>query len=241
MSNANPLVVIDTETSGLGKQAQIIELAIQRGLSGAAEVWRIKPTVPIEPSASAIHGIQDADLIDCPGFEHVADEIRAIVESASVIVAFNAPFDLGIIDRELVRVGQAPLNLAHVKLVDPLQLWRKLEPRTLAAAHERFVGGAIDGAHSAAGDVAATGRVLLGLLDAFGVEPDWDVIAGLCAKPSRPALLADDVFTSGKHQGANLADVVTKDRDYVLWLATNDKLPAEVRDACALALTVIDV
>jgi DNA polymerase-3 subunit epsilon len=50
-------VVLDTETTGLGHDAEIIEIAIICAFSGKTFInTLVKPRNPIPPSATAIHG-----------------------------------------------------------------------------------------------------------------------------------------------------------------------------------------
>jgi hypothetical protein len=87
---------------------------------------------------------------------------------------------------ELQRAGLAPVDVSGKQLVDPLRLWQRCEPRSLQAAHRRFVGQEFAAAHSASADVAATGRVLRGMLSHFNLAGDWTAIARVCESPRPP-------------------------------------------------------
>jgi len=193
LPQAGPRIVIfDCETTGIDyARDQVIELCIQRGLDGsesasASRTWRIRPSVPIHPAALAVHGISAADLAGCPSFADVATEIAAWFATADIIVGYNVTFDIQMLQAEYARLaddehpaGRA-LDLAGKQIVDALRLWQKCEPRSLQHAHQRFVGDEFAAAHSARADVAATGRVLAGMLKHFGLdEPrvDWNQIA----------------------------------------------------------------
>ncbi len=199
---AERIVIFDCETTGIDyANDQVIELCIQRGLDGdpdrngnanASRTWRIRPAAPMAPAAQAIHGISAADLEHCPSFSEVAVEISAWFSAADIIVGYNVAFDIQMLQAEYARLsndhpaGRA-LDLAGKQIVDALRLWQKCEPRSLQHAHQRFVGDEFAAAHSARADVAATGRVLAGMLKHFKLdEPrvDWNQIATV-SDPSR--------------------------------------------------------
>lgn len=53
----NRYAIVDTETTGLGPDDQIVELAVA-GLNGGALInRRLRPAVAINPEAALIHGI----------------------------------------------------------------------------------------------------------------------------------------------------------------------------------------
>ena len=209
------VVIFDVETTGTDRaHDQIIELCVQLGLdgpggAGASRVWRIRPSCSIHPDAQAVHGISMEDLVGCPAFGDVARDIRAVIDGARVLVGYNLAFDIDMLQAELHRAGLSPLDLAGKQLVDPLRLWQRCEPRSLQAAHRRFVGQEFPAAHSASADAAATGRVLRGMLSHFKLAGDWTAIAQVCearqvpppihaeADPPEPDLEGSDELDDG--------------------------------------------
>ena len=243
------VVVFDTETTGIDEDRdQIIELSIQQGLAddSSQKTWRIKPSVPISPGAAEIHGITMEDLADCPSFHAVAGEIRPFFEQAEMLVGYNVSFDLEMLQSEFRRLRQPPLDLSKKLIVDPLQLWRQCEPRNLQEAYKRFVGGEFDEAHSAAADIAATGRVLVGMLESFGLKgKDWNEIADIC-QPDRALHIGPShhfqwrdgvpVIAFGKHSGKPIHELAAEeDGGYLRWILTKD-FPAHVKEVCQRAL-----
>jgi hypothetical protein len=97
-------VILDKETSGLhGSYA--VEIAVVRVLDRKVLFKaRLNPGVPIEKGATAVHGITDADVADCPPFSSIADELWQILSAATRVVIYNAAFDTGVLRRELVRM-----------------------------------------------------------------------------------------------------------------------------------------
>jgi DNA polymerase-3 subunit epsilon len=247
------VIVFDCETTGTDRmQDQIIELCTQHGLDDDAlnQTWRIKPSVPIHPGAQAVHGITLADLEGCPAFAEVADAILAVFAEADVIVGYNIAFDIEMLQAELARAGRSPLDFQGKQIVDAFRLWQQCEPRSLQHAHQRFVGNGFAAAHSASADVAATGRVLAGMLRAFNLDgQDWTQIANVCdpgraswVGPSRHLRWEGDaiVFGFGKHAGAALHDLACgPDRGFLRWILDRPPgrdFPTHVVEVCRAAL-----
>ncbi|MBW6122632.1 3'-5' exonuclease [Pseudomonas aeruginosa] len=104
--SANPLV-IDTETTGLGDDAQIIEIAIGDVHGNILFNSRLRPTIPIDPQASAIHGILDAHLVDAPTWPEVEPQVTELLSGRCVII-FNAEYD-----KRLLRQTAAAFGLSQ--------------------------------------------------------------------------------------------------------------------------------
>lgn len=235
------MILLDTETTGVSPERdQIIELCIQFGLDGEQRTRRFRPTTPIPAEATAVHGITDADVLECPSFAACARSIADILNAATVIVGYNVRFDLDMIQAELARAGLPPIDLTAKQIIDPLQLWRHFEPRTLAAAHLRFAGSEHTAAHSAASDTAATARVLTGMMRHWGLTleqaapladpmPDRHQWVG----PSNHIQRSDGrvVFAFGKHRGVPVTAV---DQGFLSWVIDKD-FPVHVKAICAEA------
>ncbi len=243
------IVVFDCETTGTDRaQDQVIELCIQLGIAEDApsRVWRIKPQVAIHPGAQAVHGISMEELADCPAFAAVADEVSAVFAEADVIVGYNLAFDIDMLQAEYLRIHRTPVDFSGKQIVDPFRLWQQCEPRSLQHAHKRFVGNQFAAAHSASADVAATGRVLAGMLREFGLaDQDWAQIATVCdpgraswVGPSRHLRWEAEIIVIGfgKHTGAALHDLATgPERSFLRWVCERD-FPPHVIEICKAAL-----
>ena len=120
-----PLVVLDVESTGLypGLGHRVIEIGALR-----VENWQavgefnqlLNPGRHIDPKASAVNGITDADLIGKPTFADVADELLALCDGA-IMVAHNAVFDATFVGLELWLAGRDGLENPWL---DTLQLAR---------------------------------------------------------------------------------------------------------------------
>lgn len=233
------VIVFDVETTGTDRRNdQVIELGVQLGIDAAAtgRTWRFRPEVPIHPGAQAVHGISLADLEGCPAFGECLEEISAVFEKAEIIIGYNIAFDIDMLAAEFERAGRRPLDFSGKTIIDAFRLWQQCEPRSLQHAHQRFVGDSFSAAHSASADVAATGRVLTGMLRAFGLEQqDWGAIAGLC-DPQRATWIGPTrhfrweagvvMVGFGKYAGAALHKLAHgPDRSFLRWVLDRDFPP----------------
>lgn len=91
--NAGKVVYLDTETTGLANNDQIIELAIIDNLGATLFNQRFKPSVAIHPEAMAVHNITEADLAGCPRWPQYQEQISQIL-TGKVAVIFNQAFDI---------------------------------------------------------------------------------------------------------------------------------------------------
>lgn len=87
----NPLF-LDTETTGLGDKAQILELAISDAQGTILFETRVRPTVPIDPEAEGVHGITAESLANSPTWPEVSAHVRKILCGRSLVI-FNSDFD----------------------------------------------------------------------------------------------------------------------------------------------------
>ena len=154
-----PLIVFDIESTGVSpRRDRIIELAAGKVLPGGEEDWRVwllNPTVPIPPETTAIHGISDEDVKNCPTFAERADEIFDFFAGCD-IGGFNSDrFDIPCLEEEFVRVGK---NFAagQRRRIDVQRIYHRKEPRDLTAAVRFYCGRSHDGAHGAEADARAT-------------------------------------------------------------------------------------
>lgn len=100
-------IAIDTETTGLGPEDRIIELAVRRfrfdaeGIITAIDEpfsWLEDPGRPLDPDVAKLTGLADADLAG-----RVIDETKALdlLRSAEFVVAHNAGFDRKVLESRL--------------------------------------------------------------------------------------------------------------------------------------------
>ena len=85
-------IFLDTETTGIGSGAEIIDLGIVDLHGNALIDTLIAPSAPIPPETTRVHGIVDADVIGAPSWSDVYPELVELMRDRPVVV-YNADFD----------------------------------------------------------------------------------------------------------------------------------------------------
>jgi DNA polymerase-3 subunit epsilon len=173
-----PLAIVDVETTGLWAETgdRVCEVAVLRVEPGREpEVFSslVNPHRPIEPAASNVSGLRDADVAGAPDFESLVGPLTARLEGA-VLVAHNAEFDVGFLTAEYAIARAQPPS---VPVIDTLALARQLFqfPRNnLGALAEEF-GVRADRRHRAEGDAWTLYEVFLRMLEDLAKRGDWTV------------------------------------------------------------------
>ncbi|MEQ1963928.1 3'-5' exonuclease [Xenorhabdus khoisanae] len=88
--------ILDTETTGLDKQAQVVEVAVTDTDGLVIFQSLLRPSVPIDRAAQDVHGITLSALHNEPQWPQIADELIPLLTSRPLII-FNEKFDLRII------------------------------------------------------------------------------------------------------------------------------------------------
>ncbi len=88
----NNFVILDTETTGLRRPAEIIEIAVIDFLGSTLIDTRIKNTRPIPREAIAIHGIEEVMLTGMPDWLPVREQVIEAIRGKNVIT-YNAAYD----------------------------------------------------------------------------------------------------------------------------------------------------
>lgn len=86
-------VFLDTETTGLGDDAEICDIAVIDFDGVVLFDTLVKPVKPIPEVVSEIHGITNAMVNDAPGFGDIADRLAWLLNGRSDIIIYNALFD----------------------------------------------------------------------------------------------------------------------------------------------------
>lgn len=100
------LLVLDTETTGLDRAAQIVQIAIIDRAGAVLLDSLVKPTCPIGLGAAAIHGITAAMVQDAPSFAALLPAFRALVAGKRLVI-YNADFDMRLLRQSATACGVA--------------------------------------------------------------------------------------------------------------------------------------
>ena len=215
-----PVVSIDIESTGVNPvEDRIVEFAasvLMPDMTRKKYVQRFNPGIPIPAESTAIHGITDEMVADCPPFsDHAAEILRAL--SGKDLAGYNLlRMDLPMLDTEMRRCG-LKLDIAGVRIIDCFQIFSKKEPRRLEDAVRRYCGREHTGAHGALADAEATVDILLGQM----VEYD-----------DLRAMNLDELaaFSAGDRKIADLAGKMYRDADGDLRYAFGKARDVKVKD-----------
>ncbi|MBY8879852.1 exonuclease domain-containing protein [Actinacidiphila acidipaludis] len=192
-----PLAAFDTETTGVDvEQDRIVSaaLVVQRAPGEPAGItrWLVDPGIPVPEAARAVHGLSDAFLRrhgrrPAPVTEELARAVAAVCAAGTPLVVMNAPFDLTLLDRELLRHRGVPLSTYFTGpawcVVDPRVLDKHLDRyrrgrRTLTDLCAHY-GVVLDGAHDAAADALASLELVRAVGRRFAARLDGLTLAEL--------------------------------------------------------------
>ena len=230
-----PLVFFDIESTGTNPyRDRIVEIAVIKVMpDGSREdvVRRINPCMPIPAGASAVHGIYDDDVKDCPTFDVIAHNLYNYLDSCDLAGYNIVKFDVPMLQEEFKRCG-LELNMRDRKLIDVFNIFCRLYPRNLSAAYKFFCDGNLEDAHSALADTDATVAVLFGQLAKHPELPRE--MAGLAEfSAARDADFVDSegrlkfsgdevVINFGKNSGRRLRDLASEDPGFLRWMLRSD-------------------
>lgn len=230
----NPLVFFDLETTGTNintdRIVEICYLKVYPNGNEEAKTLRINPEMHIPEQASAVHGIYDADVADCPTFKEVAKNIATNMEGCD-LAGFNSNrFDVPVLAEEFLRAG-VDIDLSKRKFIDVQTIFHKREQRTLSAAYKFYCDRSLEDAHSAEADTRATYEVLKAQLDRY---PDLENDVAFLSDYSSFSKNVDfagrmvydekgiEIFNFGKYKGIPVVEVLRKDPGYYGWILSND-------------------
>jgi len=91
LAEPEKLAILDSETTGL-YGAEFVEVAVVDGNGEVLFESRVKPSVPVEDGARAVHGISDEDLAGAPTFARVWPRLRQALIGRRLVI-YNAAFD----------------------------------------------------------------------------------------------------------------------------------------------------
>jgi DNA polymerase-3 subunit epsilon len=187
------LAAFDIETTG-------VDVGLDRVVTAAVSLtdgdrlvesanWLVDPGVDIPNGATRVHGItteraRAEGRVPAEAIDEIVTALANRMQEGVPVIAFNARFDLTVLDREARRFGVRPL-LEHVGgamlVVDPLILDKQFDrfrrgKRTLSAVCAQY-GVQLDDAHAASADALAAARIVRKLAQTFAELGEADLHA----------------------------------------------------------------
>lgn len=232
-----PICFFDLETTGVDIEkdfiVEICVLKLNPDFTEEVKTMRINPGVPIPAEATAVHGITNEMVIDCPLFVSISKSLLAFISDCD-IAGFNSNrFDVPFLYFMFQRVG-LEWNWRDANLIDVRNIFVRQEERTLSAGVKFYLGEDHSEAHSSEADVRATKRIFFEQLTKYQLSKDLKELAlysnydneiidlgGKFAKDKE----GDFIFTFGKHQGKKCKN----EKDYLLWMM-NGTFPKDTKE-----------
>ncbi len=243
-----PLVIFDIEATGLSVRSdRIIELAairIEPDGTRTEKCWLLNPIIPIPIETTAIHGITDDIVKDCPTFREKALEILMFFGEADLGGFAAGHFDIPILVEEFARVGMS-FDADGRRVLDAQKIFHAREPRDLTAAVKYYCGHGHEDAHGAEADTRATLEVLIGQFEKYEDLPrSMDALDRMFNpidpfNADRRGLLrwvnGKLVVNFGKKKGMELEELAKNEKNFLKWIVKGD-FPLDTRRICENAL-----
>lgn len=161
------IVFLDTETTGLGNDDEIIEISIidKHGLILLDTL--VKPIKSIPASSSAVHNITNWQVRNAPAWSEIHQNYRSVVKNKTVII-YNRKFDNRLLRQTCGKYGLATPRIKSVCLMELYSLYAGVLNRKTGGYKWFKLTDAIDsnniitdgGFHRALGDVVASRKLL---------------------------------------------------------------------------------
>lgn len=239
-----PLVFFDLETTGLNIASdRIVEICYIKLFADhitQSETLRVKPTywkdgketqMPIPKEATAIHGITDDDVKDCPTFKQLAPHLIEVFGDSDLAGYNSNHFDVPLLAEEFLRSGQI-IDLKSKHMIDAYTIFQRHEPRTLTAAYRFYCNKDLTDAHTALADTQAAFEVLMAQLERYDDVPqNVEDLSKYLVGDKKSADFAGrilyneqgkEIFNFGKYKGQRVIDVFRRDKGYYTWLLDSE-------------------
>jgi len=229
-----PVVFFDLETTGINTTSdRIVEISLLKVLPNGTEIsktYKVNPQMDIPAESTAIHGISNEDVKDCPTFKMLAKELVSMIEDSDIGGYNSNKFDIPLLAEEFIRAG-TDFDLKNRRFIDVMVIFMKKEPRNLEAAYKFYCNKDLKDAHSALADTKATYEVFKSQLDRYPeLGENMEQISEYSSHNRNVdfagRLVYDDdnnvVVNFGKYKGQLLLAVFKKDPSYYDWVQKGD-------------------
>lgn len=186
--------------------------------------------MPIPPESTAIHGITDEDVKDCPTFKEIAKSLATQIEGCDLAGYNSNRFDIPLLAEEFLRAG-VDIDLNRRKFIDVQTIFHKMEQRTLSAAYKFYCDKSLENAHTAEADTMATYEVLKAQLDRYPeLQNDIDFLSKYSSYTNNVDFAGrmvyndkgEEIINFGKHKGRLVEEVLKTDLGYYEWMMKGD-------------------
>lgn len=216
------LLFLDTETTGNQDEDRVTQVAYTLRGSGEYVDEMFKPPLPVKVEAMEVTHITNRMLEGKPPFADSPtfhDLKKLFDDQTTVMIAHNAPFDTGMLEKE---------DLHTPNVIDTLRVARALDTDAkLTAFRLQYLRYLLDldaeidepiQAHDAKGDVIVLEKLFDRLFAKVRaeVESDDEAVEKMIDISQSPVLIRR--FSFGKHNGRLVQEVAQEDKGYLEWL-----------------------
>lgn len=225
--------VFDTETTGdnTKREDKPIEIAavkwtLNKGFLEIPKSWMVDPEMSIHPSAVAVHGIEDEEVIGKPKLDEILPEFLDYVDG-TVLLAHNINFDLNMLPilkekenpkidtlrfaRQIFKIGDIGYKGHDLRShkSQELRYWLGIKIDTMGLQ-----------AHRAAADILVTGEVFKKTLEKYMEITKGETLKDLIEFINSPIMIEKMSF--GKFKDRLISEVVKEEasnpKNYFAWL-----------------------
>jgi len=165
--------VIDIETTGFSHKLndKIIEIGIVKidDFGNVIETYETLINPNRDVGATHIHGITAEMLINAPVFNEVSNRLLNIIDETAV-VAHNARFDVGFIERELELSGYKDLKWSYICTLELARKYLDELPSKKLKHICQYYDIAHNNKHSALSDSMATSKIFQNMMNEFDLK-----------------------------------------------------------------------
>lgn len=226
-----PLVTFDLETTGLDlSRDRIVSIAMTKLMPDNTEIsleFLINPAMPMSEEVIAIHGITNEQLFHLPFFSYFAPSIYEFIKDCDLLGYNLLNFDVPMLAEHFYREGIHNWPSLDTQIIDAGNIFKKMEPRNLAAALQFYCGKEHAEAHTAGGDVAATIKVFKGQLNRYpDLGNDVEALAAFSKMDDRVDLAGkiakdkdgDYIYNFSANKGTKVRDNI----GFAYWILQRD-------------------
>ncbi|XLQ19659.1 MAG: exonuclease domain-containing protein [Candidatus Moraniibacteriota bacterium] len=218
------LLFLDVEATGLTEEDRLVQVAYD--FEGTEKEAMFSPGRDMEVEAMEVTHITNKHLEGKEEFQgsKFYDGLKEILDKdETIFIAHNAPYDVGMVERENLKVG---------KTIDTYKVAQALDVKSEIPAYRLqylryYLGIELDNvvAHDALGDVRVLAAVFERMYDKMMRDSTHaEVIEKMMKITSEPLLIKR--LTFGKHRGELIADVARTNRGWLEWLLTQKESDA---------------
>lgn len=226
-----PLLFFDLETTGLDTDRdRVIEFAgIKAFPDKTQERFEsfVNPERPIPAEVTQLTGITNEMVADAPTFQELIPALQKLMKDADLAGYNVINFDIPMLESEFKRCNVPMPGPASRSVVDPLEILKKHEVRTLSWAHSFYLDEAPGDGHRSMEDTETTMKVLRAQIKKYGLAGS---VAEIQQEIRFPYLdggrrLKQDgeqiLINFGKYRGKALSYIRQTDPEYISWMREN--------------------